>query len=896
MDSDKVIEQRKKEFFNKLKKNSDYLSYLVLAVISFLTLRLRLSNTYGLRDVTTGAWTLGPDLDPFLFLRWAKDIVANGSLYAIDTLRYVPLGFETKGELLLHSYLLVWFHNVATIFGSESITQSAAIYPAYAYALTVIAFFFLAREIFVDNLGKNRSNIIALISSLFLSILPVILPRTIAGIPEKEASGFLFMFLAFFFILKAFKTEGKKKYLVYGLLSGTLTAIMGLVWGGVIFIFVTISLTSAITFFLGGLSRKRFYAYTAWFASSFIILALATPRYSFEVLFTSSTSALAAIFFFVYLIHFIIFQTKLKEKIYKGRARKIPPQVFSFIIATVLGILLVSIVFSPIFFANFLKDVGKSLVTPTTDRLGVTVAENRQPFFTEWATSFGPNVKNIPIYLWTFLLGSISLFYSLVGVLKKKERFYLTAAYTFFLFSLVFSRYDPNAFFNGTNAASVLFYSLGFLFLLGTASRYYYQYYRSGEQSIFKKIPINLIFVFSFFFLTIVATRGAVRLIMVMVPSSSIIVGYFLVSLFDLTKKQKDSTKRNLYGIALIVFVLASMYSALAFYQISSAQAAGYVPTPYTHQWQKAMSWVRDNTSQDAVFAHWWDYGYWVQSIGERATVLDGGNAIPYWNHLMGRYALTGYSEEEALEFFYAHNVTHFLIDSTDIGKYAAFSSIGSDESYDRISFVPTLQRNNQLTQETKNSILYVYQGGISTSEDIVYEQNGSRIFLPSGKTGLIAVLIEKGPSDEILTQPQAVFTYQNQQYTLPLRYAFDGTINDFSSGIDSGVFLYSSVSSDGSQLQPQGALLYLNQRTINSRLARYYLFEEESEYVKLVYSQDDESVAQIKSATGTDDDFIYLQGLRGPIKIWEISYPQDIEFKEEFLSKEYPEELRIAR
>jgi len=82
-------------------------------------------------------------------------------------------------------------------------------------------------------------------------------------------------------------------------------------------------------------------------------------------------------------------------------------------------------------------------------------------------------------------------------------------------------------------------------------------------------------------------------------------------------------------------------------------------------------------------FGHWWDYGYWVQSIGKRATVLDGGNAITYWNYLMGRYVLTGNNQDDALEFLYNHNTTHLLIDSSDIGKYGAFSSIGSDESYD---------------------------------------------------------------------------------------------------------------------------------------------------------------------------------------------------------------------
>ena len=34
--------------------------------------------------------------------------------------------------------------------------------------------------------------------------------------------------------------------------------------------------------------------------------------------------------------------------------------------------------------------------------------------------------------------------------------------------------------------------------------------------------------------------------------------------------------------------------------------------------------------------------------------------------------------------------------------------------------------------------------------------------------------------------------------------------------------------------------------------------------------------------------NFVYYQGFRGPIKIWEVNYPSDIEFKEEYLEIEY--------
>src|SRR3989304_9105341 len=104
------------------------------------------------------------------------------------------------------------------------------------------------------------------------------------------------------------------------------------------------------------------------------------------------------------------------------------------------------------------------------------------------------------------------------------------------------------------------------------------------------------------------------------------------------------------------------------------------------------MACVRGNTVEGSVFVHWWDYGYWVQSIGGRPTVADGGHAVTYWPHLIGRYVLTTPFPEAALSFMKSHGVSYLLIDPTDLGKYGAYSGIGSDEGgQDRISQIPVM-------------------------------------------------------------------------------------------------------------------------------------------------------------------------------------------------------------
>jgi len=49
-----------------------------------------------------------------------------------------------------------------------------------------------------------------------------------------------------------------------------------------------------------------------------------------------------------------------------------------------------------------------------------------------------------------------------------------------------------------------------------------------------------------------------------------------------------------------------------------------------TNDWPDAMQWVRENTPKDAVIASWWDYGYWISTIGERKTLADNATLLDW--------------------------------------------------------------------------------------------------------------------------------------------------------------------------------------------------------------------------------------------------------------------------
>jgi len=49
-----------------------------------------------------------------------------------------------------------------------------------------------------------------------------------------------------------------------------------------------------------------------------------------------------------------------------------------------------------------------------------------------------------------------------------------------------------------------------------------------------------------------------------------------------------------------------------------------------TNDWADAMQWLRENTPEDAVIASWWDYGYWISTLGERTTLADNATLLDW--------------------------------------------------------------------------------------------------------------------------------------------------------------------------------------------------------------------------------------------------------------------------
>ncbi|MFH1249386.1 MAG: STT3 domain-containing protein [archaeon] len=893
-----LLSARKANFLHTVLNNLDKVGIILVLLIALYSFNVRTINIPNLKDVTTGNYTLGPDLDPFLFLRWAKYIEAHGSLMTTDFLRSYPIGLDTSREILLLPYSIVYLYKFLHFFDKNSTVEYAAvIYPVIFFFLAVIAFFLFTRRLFIKETVLKR-NLIALVSSLFFIVMPSLVHRTVAGIPEKEAAGLFYLFLSLYFILVSMQSKSMKSAVITGILAGISTGLLGLSWGAVTYIFLSVGLAMLACFLISIIKEKECAAYLSWVVSFTLVLSLLTTKYGGILgLLSSTTSAIVYLVAFSMVVDFTLSKSlylKIESKI------KIPRRFLSFGIAILLGGILILIV-NPYTVLHIIGDVQVGLLHPQgTDRISLTVAENSQPYFSSWAATYTPMI------FWIFVLSAVMLFYESIRELKRIERYILSSAYFLFLISIIFSRYSSNHIMNGTNTISQFVYFGGFILFIATFGTIYLLARKNKESQKLSNIGLEVVLILSLLLWAAISARGAIRLFFLLDPIVSIFLGFITVHLcYKAFKTKEEVSKVILFVLAIFVIfiVLNAFYS---FSQRTAGECAGTIPSAYTIQWQYAMKWVRDNTDKDAVFVHWWDYGYWVQSLGERATIIDGGNTRGYWNHLVGRHILTGQNETEALEVMKVHNISYLLIDPTDIGKYPAYSSIGSDLQYDRYNWVPTMIMDEKQIQETRNGTIYVYQGGTAFEKDFTWYDASTKkqyLFPQQSQDAVIAGVLFKidnlkigNNTLQIATQPKAVVIYHgNERIDIPMCYLYyTNQFYDFKEEgpcISSALYIIPKLnpSGQGMNINYIGAGLYLNERAMNALWVKLYLLNQTQNF-ELAHSEQSYVVKQLRLQGINVPDFVFYGDVNGPINIWKVNYPADIKFKSEYLRTSYPD------
>jgi len=524
-----------------------------------------------------------------------------------------------------------------------------------------------------------------------------------------------------------------------------------------------------------------------------------------------------------------------------------------------------------------ISNLISSLIRPFGGgRTGSTVAENALPYTLDIINQIGN------VLFWLFFAGALIIGIDFSkGIGKKKNKILFSFLWILMICGILFHRYSTASLFNGISFISQLFY-IGsiIIFYVGFIWIYFKDKVETKSENV-----IILLFVF---FMSL-AGISAVRLIFILTPAICFTSSYAIIKIYEYARNSKEEIVRMVSYIALIGIIIVLVFTSMAYIKTIEAQSI-HIGSSANTQWQYAMSWVRENTSPGEIFVHWWDYGYWVQYMGERPTVTDGGHGNGYWDHLIGRYLLTTPNPQSALSFMKTQNVSYLLIDPSEIGKYPAYSSIGSDgEGKDRYSFIPILVSNPDQLQETKNGTIRIYNGGFGLDEDILYKKdNGTDIFLPMQGTGIGGIILQE--ENNKLQQPLAAYIYNGNQVNIPIRYIYhDGQLYDFGSGTESIIYIIPQIKqvNTGIQLDEMGALIYLSPMVANSLVAQLYLMNDPSniyEGIKLAHSEPDPLETSLEMYSNKNiNEFFYFNGLRGPLKIWKVEPSENIIVREEF-------------
>jgi len=171
-----------------------------------------------------------------------------------------------------------------------------------------------------------------------------------------------------------------------------------------------------------------------------------------------------------------------------------------------------------------------------------------------------------------------------------------------------------------------------------------------------------------------------VRLELIFSPFSSVLSAYGVYSLLnkiegeEIIKKtgkmMKRLAKRPWWVSYAIIVMLTSFLLAP-----SLILGYGHAGTPVTiassslpfaaeiPDWLQALEWIRENTPKNSVIMAWWDYGYWITTLGDRPTIIDNATINTTQVAMIGKAFIS--NDTIALPIMKKFNVSYVVVFST---------------------------------------------------------------------------------------------------------------------------------------------------------------------------------------------------------------------------------------
>ena len=185
-----------------------------------------------------------PDIDPYFYLRYARNIVEKGHSYDTlkdgvpwDTHMFAPMGINADPSW--HQYVFAALYWGMSLFGSTTVMQAAMYFPIVFMLLSIVLAFLVANRL-AGPVG-------GFFAALILGLMPAVTGRTLFGHADTDAYQIFFPLLVIWLLVEALTTKDRKWQVGLSALVGAVLAVYGRFWSGwwYLFDFVIIALVAA---------------------------------------------------------------------------------------------------------------------------------------------------------------------------------------------------------------------------------------------------------------------------------------------------------------------------------------------------------------------------------------------------------------------------------------------------------------------------------------------------------------------------------------------------------------------------------------------------------------------------------------------------------------------------
>ena len=550
-----------------LSKSSNYRRYLLIIGI----LAIAFSISFMIRSQPAQYGFELHEYDPFFNYRATQFIVENGIPAYLDwhdDMSWYPMGRDvaSTSQPMLHVTAAISYQ----IFGAGSeLYDFTIMFPVVIGSATAIVMFAIVRTIGGTTAG--------LLASLFFAISVPILYRGLIGWFKSEPLGIFYGLLGIYFFLSGIKSNNGKNSLVRLVAGGVIIGLGISSWGGIQFFILPLTL-----FFLALPFFRKDKKFLMW----------ALPIFTFSLLASTSMFEIADSTFL------LSTESGSSYGLYKFSDTDDVIASIGYGSAVLIGMTAIAMIILMIQKISQKHQVRNGVaVLAVTTIIGIAVLSS--------------GFVDLPEYRYVNALNPfLTTTDPLTDSVSEHSTPTMKITFIFFSIMIVFAGIGAWLIFQNKVNRSMKIKTdmVVFTLIMGLVGVY--------ASAAFVRAEI-----FAAFSIIILSSMG------ISILASKILERKIFK---DYTITAKATTKVAFVGVIIILLALPlalpldeNMVISATFPPAILTANANLSPTFVTNDWKDAMQWLKQNTPKDAVVASWWDYGYYITTLGERKTLAD---------------------------------------------------------------------------------------------------------------------------------------------------------------------------------------------------------------------------------------------------------------------------------